>query len=198
MLRTAEVRRWQAALTFAAVIWFGFLDNAINLLDNMDGLAAGVSAIAALALAAIFPGELGPLVYVLVAVGGALLGFLVWNRHPARIFMGNCGSLAVGGILAACATLAVTRSGSEVAAATAAGLGLILPIFDTTFVIVLRRLAGRGTTRGNIDHTSHRLVSAGFSGPKAGALLYCPGLGGAPAPHPLRAQPMSGGAVAGP
>jgi UDP-GlcNAc:undecaprenyl-phosphate GlcNAc-1-phosphate transferase len=195
-LTTSDVTPWQAALTLGAVIWFGFLDNAINLLDNMDGLAAGVSAIAALSLAAIFAAELGPLVYVLVAVGGALLGFLVWNRHPARIFMGNCGSLAVGGILAACATLAVARSRSEMAAATAAALVLVVPIFDTTFVILLRRLAGRSTTRGNIDHTSHRLVSAGFSEPKAVALLYCLGLGGAAAAYALRANPLSGGPIA--
>ncbi len=154
-LATFDATPAQATLTLAAVIWFGFIDNAINLLDNMDGLAAGVSAIAAFALAAVFAPELGPLVYLLVALGGALVGFLVWNRHPARIFMGNCGSLAVGGILAACATLAIARAGSAMAA-VAAVLVLIVPIFDTAFVVLLRRLAGRSTTRGNIDHTSRR------------------------------------------
>jgi UDP-GlcNAc:undecaprenyl-phosphate GlcNAc-1-phosphate transferase len=194
-LTTFRVTPWQASLTVVAVVWFGFIDNAINLLDNMDGLASGVSAIAAVALAVTFGQELGPLVLVLAAVGAALLGFLMWNRHPAKIFMGNCGSLAIGGILAACATLAVARAGTGTAA-VAAGLILVVPIFDTTFVVVLRRLAGRSTTRGNIDHTSHRLVSAGFSEPKAVAVLYALGLGGAVTAWWIRVNPTAAWPVA--
>jgi UDP-GlcNAc:undecaprenyl-phosphate GlcNAc-1-phosphate transferase len=168
-----------AALIVVAVIWFGGIDNAINLLDNMDGLAAGVTALAAMGLAATFPAELGPaLVTVLISLAGGLLGFLVWNRHPAKLFMGNCGSLAIGGIVAACATTAVARAGTGTAAAAAAVI-LVVPIFDSTFVVLLRRLAGRSTTRGNIDHTSHRLVSAGFSEPAAVAMLYVVGAAGA-------------------
>jgi UDP-GlcNAc:undecaprenyl-phosphate GlcNAc-1-phosphate transferase len=167
-----------AALTVLAIVWFGGLDNAVNLLDNMDGLAAGVTAIAAVALAATFSLELGPsLVTVLVALAGSLAGFLGWNRHPAKLFMGNCGSLAVGGILAACSTYAVAKAGT-VTAAAAAALILTVPIFDSAFVVVLRRLAGRSTTRGNIDHTSHRLVSAGFSERGAVALLSVLGIAG--------------------
>jgi len=194
-LTSFQVTPWQALLTLAAIVWFGFIDNAINLLDNMDGLAAGVSAIAAFALAWVFRVELGPLVLVLVALGGALLGFLVWNRHPAKIFMGNCGSLAIGGVLAGCATYAVAQSGSALAA-VAAALILIVPIFDTTFVVLLRRLAGRSTTRGNIDHTSHRLVSAGFSESKAVVLLYVLGLGGAATAYWLRINPTAASPVA--
>ncbi len=194
-LTTFQVTPWQALLTLVAIVWFGFIDNAINLLDNIDGLAAGVSAIAAVALAVVFHAELGAVVFVLGALAGALLGFLVWNRHPARIFMGNCGSLAVGGVLAGCATLGVARAASGLAAAMAA-LILIVPIFDTTFVILLRRLAGRSTTRGNIDHTSHRLVSAGFSETKAVALLYVLGLGGAGTAYWLRVNPTAAWPVA--
>jgi UDP-GlcNAc:undecaprenyl-phosphate GlcNAc-1-phosphate transferase len=185
----------QAMLTVVAVIWFGFIDNAVNLLDNMDGLATGVSAIAALALAWIFSAELGPAAALLVALAGGLLGFLLWNRHPAKIFMGNCGSLAIGGLLAACATLAIARAGTATSA-VAAVLILAVPIVDTAFVVLLRRLAGRSTTRGNIDHTSHRLVSAGFSEPKAVALLYALGIGGAACAYLLRANPTTGWPVA--
>jgi UDP-GlcNAc:undecaprenyl-phosphate GlcNAc-1-phosphate transferase len=168
-----------AALTILAIVWFGGLDNAINLLDNMDGLAGGVTAIAALGLAMTFHQELGPeLVILLVAMAGGLVGFLGWNRPPAKLFMGNCCSLAIGGIMAACSTYAVARAGTWRAAAVAA-LILIVPIFDSTFVVLLRRLAGRSTTRGNIDHTSHRLVSAGFSEPRAVAILYLLGIAGA-------------------
>jgi UDP-GlcNAc:undecaprenyl-phosphate GlcNAc-1-phosphate transferase len=168
-----------AALTVAAIVWFGGLVNAINLLDNMDGLAAGVAALSAMGLAITFHRELGPeLVAVLVALAGALAGFLIWNRHPARLFMGNCGSLAIGGIIAAASTYAVARAGTATAA-VAAGLILVVPIFDSGFVLLLRRLAGRSTTAGNIDHTSHRLVSAGFSERTAIAMLYALGIAGA-------------------
>jgi UDP-GlcNAc:undecaprenyl-phosphate/decaprenyl-phosphate GlcNAc-1-phosphate transferase len=169
----------QAVLGLAAVVWFGGLDNAVNLLDNMDGLAAGVSAIAAIGLAVTFSHELGiELTIVLLALAGALAGFLFWNRQPARLFMGNCGSLFVGGLLAGCSTIAVLRAGTGLSAAAAA-LTLMVPIFDTTFVVILRRLAGRSTTRGNVDHTSHRLVSAGFSERRAVMVLYLIGAGGA-------------------
>jgi UDP-GlcNAc:undecaprenyl-phosphate GlcNAc-1-phosphate transferase len=182
-------------LTVVAIVWFGFIDNAVNLLDNMDGLAAGVSAIAAVSLALTFGRELGPAAPLLVALGGALLGFLTWNRHPAKIFMGNCGSLAIGGLLAATSTLAIARAGTATAA-MAAALILIVPIMDTTFVVLLRRLAGRSTTRGNIDHTSHRLVSAGFSEPKAVAVLYLLGVSGAACGYLVQANPTVGWPVA--
>jgi UDP-GlcNAc:undecaprenyl-phosphate GlcNAc-1-phosphate transferase len=167
-----------AVLTILAMLWFGGMVNAINLLDNMDGLAAGVSAIAAIGLVVTFHDEFAPgIVPLLIALAGALAGFLVWNRNPARIFMGNCGSLAIGGMLAAVATVAIAQTGTF-AAAVAVALILVVPIFDSVFVVLLRRLAGRSTTRGNIDHTSHRLVSAGFSDRRAVALLYALGAAG--------------------
>jgi UDP-GlcNAc:undecaprenyl-phosphate GlcNAc-1-phosphate transferase len=178
-----------AVLTIVAILWVGGLVNAINLLDNMDGLAGGVCAIAAMGLVLAFGAELGaPLVAVLVALTGGLAGFLVWNRNPAKIFMGNCGSLAIGGLIAACATVAIARAGTGSAAAAAA-LVLIVPLFDSSFVVLLRRLAGRSTTRGNIDHTSHRLVSAGFSDRTAVALLYAMGIAGTAAAFTVRAYP---------
>lgn len=168
-----------AALAIAAIVWFGGLDNAVNLLDNMDGLAAGVTAVAAVAIALTFSAELGPhLALIPVALSGALLGFLGWNRHPAKLFMGNCGSLAIGGLVAATALTAVARAGT-VSSAVAAALILIVPLVDTTFVVLLRRLAGRSTTRGNVDHLSHRLVAAGFSEVGAVGLLYVIGVLGA-------------------
>ncbi len=185
-----------AALIIGAILWFGGLDNAINLLDNMDGLAAGVTAIAAAGLALTFAGDLGAAnVAVLVTLAGALVGFLGWNRNPARMFMGNCGSLAIGGIVAASATTAIARAGT-LRAAAAAVLILLVPIFDSSFVILLRRLAGRSTTRGNIDHTSHRLVSAGFSDRTAVWMLCGLGIGGAAAgafvyTHPGTAAPIA-------
>ena len=168
-----------ASLAIVAILAFAGLDNAVNLLDNMDSLAAGVTAIAAVGLAATFAVELGPgLVVLLISLAGALLAFLWLNRPPARLFMGNCGSLFIGGVLAACATLAVARAGT-MSAFVAAALILVVPIFDSAFVVLLRRMAGRSTTRGNIDHTSHRLVAAGFSESLALLLLLALGAAGA-------------------
>ena len=187
-LSTVPTTPAAALLATALIVAFGGLDNAINLLDNMDGLAAGVSAIAAIALGLTFQAELGPIIGVIpFALGGALLGFLFWNHHPARLFMGNCGSLAIGGVIAACAIYAVARAGTF-AAAAAAALILAVPIFDTTFVVLLRRLAGRSTTRGNIDHMSHRLVSAGFSDRAAVYTLYAVALLGAASGYAVRSQ----------
>jgi UDP-GlcNAc:undecaprenyl-phosphate/decaprenyl-phosphate GlcNAc-1-phosphate transferase len=184
-LTTFKSTPTHAVLTIAAVLWFGGVTNAVNLLDNMDGLAAGVTAIAAAAIAWTFAGELGPVVATLpVALSGALVGFLGWNRHPARLFMGNCGSLAIGGLVAAAALIAVARAGT-ITSAAAAALILIVPLVDTTFVVLLRRLAGRSTTRGNVDHMSHRLVAAGFSEPGAVGLLYGVGALGAGAGYGL-------------
>jgi UDP-GlcNAc:undecaprenyl-phosphate GlcNAc-1-phosphate transferase len=185
-----------AALTIVAILCFGGLDNAVNLLDNMDGLAAGVTAIAAVGLALTFATELGPaIVAVLAALAGALAGFLGWNRYPARMFMGNCGSLAIGGILAAAATLAVVRS-ARLRDMAAALLILVVPVFDSSFVVLLRRLAGRSTTRGNIDHTSHRLVSAGFTDRTAVWLLYGMGVVGAAAGTFVHANTGAGAPIA--
>lgn len=196
MVSTSMTTPMHAALTVLAILFFGGLDNAINLLDNIDGLAAGVTAIAAAGLALTFAAELGPaIVTVLLTLAGALAGFLGWNRYPARMFMGNCGSLAIGGVIAASATIAITRSGMPRDAA-AALLILVVPVFDSSFVILLRRLAGRSTTRGNIDHTSHRLVSAGFSDRTAVWLLYALGIGGAAAGAFVHTHPGTGAPLA--
>ena len=88
--------------TLVAVIWFAGICHAVNLLDNMDGLAAGIGLIAAVFLALLLADSLGfALVVLLTALAGSLLGFLYWNRSRARLFMGDCGSLFVGGVLGA-------------------------------------------------------------------------------------------------
>lgn len=180
-----------SAYTLVATIWFAGICHAMNLLDNMDGLAAGVGLIAAVFLALLLPAFLGPaLVVLLTALAGALLGFLYWNRSRARLFMGDCGSLFIGATLGAAslvpiynAPLAFINPGVIVI------LVLIVPLFDTAFVLVLRRLAGRQATKGGTDHVSHRLVSLGFSERSAVRILYLLGIaGGATAFVLLRGQ----------
>ena len=166
--------------TLIATVWFAGICHAVNLLDNMDGLAAGVGLIAALFLAVLLGSYLGPaLVVLLVALAGALLGFLYWNRSRARLFMGDCGSLFVGAVLGAASLVPVYNAPlAFINPAVIVVLVLIVPLFDTGFVLVLRRLAGRQATRGGIDHVSHRLVSLGFSERSAVRILYLLGIAG--------------------
>jgi UDP-GlcNAc:undecaprenyl-phosphate GlcNAc-1-phosphate transferase len=166
--------------TLMAIVWFAGICHAMNLLDNMDGLAAGVGLIAAAFLAALMPGYLGSTVVVLLtSLAGALLGFLYWNRSRARLFMGDCGSLFIGGLLAAASLVpAYNAPLAFINPLVIVALVLIVPIFDTGFVLVLRRLAGRKATRGGTDHVSHRLVSLGFSERSAVRILYLLGLVG--------------------
>jgi UDP-GlcNAc:undecaprenyl-phosphate GlcNAc-1-phosphate transferase len=164
--------------TLVATVWFAGICHAVNLVDNMDGLAAGIGLIAALFLASLLAGFLGPtLVVLLTALAGALLGFLYWNRHRARLFMGDCGSLFIGGLLAAASLVPVYNAPMAfISPSVIVVLILIVPLFDTAFVLVLRRLAGRKATKGGTDHVSHRLVSLGFSERSAVRILYLMGL----------------------
>ena len=166
--------------TLVATVWFAGICHATNLLDNMDGLAAGVGLIAAIFLAALLAGFLGPaLVVLLTALAGALLGFLYWNRSRARLFMGDSGSLFIGALLAAASLVPVYNAPlAFISPAVIVVLILIVPLFDTGFVLVLRRLAGRKATKGGTDHISHRLVSLGFSDRSAVRILYLLGLCG--------------------
>ena len=156
--------------------WLVGITNAVNMLDNMDGLAAGVSAIAAVFLGVNFivngqPAEAA----IVIAFAAALAGFLVYNRNPASIFMGDCGSMFVGFFLASCALMngsAGGRSRSVVAVLAVPVLVLVVPIFDTTLVTLMRKLAGRAASQGGRDHASHRLVALGLSEKHAVWMLY--------------------------
>ncbi len=151
-------------LTF---LWVVGITNAVNLLDNMDGLAAGIAAISGVsvaACAALVPGGgAGAAVLVALSVAGGAAGFLPWNRHPARIFMGDAGSLPLGFALAASGLLATHREAGQLAFVLAAPLlALAVPILDTALVSVVRRWNGRRISQGGRDHLSHRLVALGM------------------------------------
>ncbi len=157
------------------VFWVIGITNAINLLDNMDGLAAGISAIAAFSLAVNFASNgLTDELLLTSAFIGALVGFLVFNFNPASIFMGDCGSMFVGFLLSGSVLLNQVggRSRGIMAILAVPVLILFVPIFDTTFVTVLRKLWGRKASQGGRDHTSHRLVALGLSERTAVLMLY--------------------------
>ncbi len=156
------------------VLWIGYITNAVNFLDNMDGLASGISAIAAsfFALMCSFSGQY--LVGALsIAVLGACLGFLFYNLNPASIFMGDSGALFLGFILAAIGIKLRFPDNVTFVTWMVPVLVMGLPVFDTTLVVVsrLQRRLNPATTPGR-DHISHRLVAAGLTQREAVLTLY--------------------------
>jgi UDP-GlcNAc:undecaprenyl-phosphate GlcNAc-1-phosphate transferase len=168
---------WTAYAPINALItmlWLVGITNAINLLDNMDGLAAGISVIACVFLAMTFVinGQTAESILP-VLVAGAVLGFLVFNFYPASIFMGDSGSMFLGFVLAGFSLLSdYGRSRNLFAVLATPVLILLIPIFDTCVVSVTRRLSGRRVSQGGRDHTSHRLVALGMSERRAVLHLY--------------------------
>ena len=172
---------WEALNIAVTLLWVVVITNAMNLLDNMDGLSGGIGATAAiffLLLAAMNDQFLvGALSAALV---GACLGFLVYNFNPASIFMGDAGALFLGFILAAVGIKLRFPDGLEIVTWMVPVLILGLPLFDTGLVIVsrLRRGFNPLTTPGK-DHVSHRLVAMGYTRREAVLICYliCAGLG---------------------
>lgn len=153
------------------VLWIVGITNALNLLDNMDGLAAGITLIGLVQIALLAgPGS---------AIGGfalcmfvAIAGFLPFNFNPARVFMGDTGALAAGFFLACASVKAAAHVSSLASVLFVPCLVLFVPVFDTLLVSVTRRINGRPISRGARDHTSHRLVLVGLSERRAVGLLY--------------------------
>src|SRR3989440_2521516 len=157
------------------IFWLIGITNAINLLDNMDGLASGIAAISSIFLAVNFLASAQATEAMVLAIfAAALIGFLVYNSNPASIFMGDCGSMFIGFFLASTSLMSVAggRSRSFLPVLAVPILILFIPIFDTTFVTVLRKLSGRSASQGGRDHTSHRLVALGMSERRAVWMLY--------------------------
>ncbi len=163
-----------------SLFWFVGVTNAMNLLDNMDGLAPGVGAIAGGVLAALFLMDGHPgLASLALALSGALVGFLAHNYPPARIFMGDSGSLFLGIFLAGLGLApAPGLSRSLFAVMAVPVLILSVPILDTTFVTVQRLLEGRSVSSGGRDHTSHGLVALGITEERAVWILWSLALAG--------------------
>ena len=157
------------------VLWIVLITNAFNLLDNMDGLSGGVAIIAAVLFAFIALTHNQLLVaVVLCAYVGSILGFLWYNRNPARVLMGDAGALFIGFVLG-CITVATSfhvpgETTRWVVAIPVFILGV--PLFDTASVILLRLRAGVPIMRGDQRHFSHRLVRLGFSQKRAVQLIY--------------------------
>jgi len=158
------------------VVWVVGLANAINFLDNMDGLSGGITAIASafFLLMAVQNGQ-----YLVSALSAALLGasvgFLVYNFNPASIFMGDTGSLFLGFMLAALGIKLRFPANTDAVTWMVPVLVLGVPIFDTTLVVFSRIRRGLHPVTAGKDHTSHRLVRLGFTQREAVMALYLVG-----------------------
>lgn len=170
---TIDFFRWPIANIILTFFWLVGITNAINLLDNMDGLAAGVALITSIFLT-IFFGIAGnkDLLVLSLAFAGSILAFLMFNFPPAKIFMGDSGSMVLGFALASMAIARRTQASNVFAIVGVPTLVFLLPILDTGLVTITRILRGQSPVVGGTDHTSHRLVAFGLSERQALLVLY--------------------------
>ena len=150
-----------------SMLWLLIGINAINLIDGMDGLASGVGLMVSLAALAILgPAGFGTSTALATVLAGSLIGFLIYNRPPARIYLGDAGSMLIGLSAAVLSLHASQRIGGSV---NLTGLVLLMaaPLADTSLAVVRRGLSGRGIGSADRGHIHHRLLDRGFTVPRA-------------------------------
>jgi UDP-GlcNAc:undecaprenyl-phosphate GlcNAc-1-phosphate transferase len=155
------------------VIWVVGICNSINFFDNLDGGAAGTAAISAIFLTYLAINSGQAFVAALsIVVAGATLGFLIWNRAPARIYMGDAGALFLGVLLATLTIRLNPDTQTSIGSFATPILLLAIPILDTTIAVLSRLRRGVSPFLGGKDHLSHRLVRAGLSRKMAAIALW--------------------------
>ena len=148
----------------ATIFWVVAIINALNFIDNMDGLATSISIVASLAMFTLAYLNNQYLVAVLsLAIFAACLGFLVWNKWPASIYLGDAGALYLGFLLAAISIRIDLDNDSAPIRALVLILILAIPVIDTTQVVVSRIAKGKSPFEGGLDHISHLLLKRGLS-----------------------------------
>lgn len=154
------------------IMWIVGVTNAINLIDGLDGLAAGVALISSLTILiiTIMKGRMEA-AYLTAILGGAILGFLPYNFNPASIFMGDTGAQLLGFLLAAISIEGAIKSATAFAIA-APILALGLPIFDTMFAMIRRKVNGKPIMQGDRGHLHHRLLDMGLNQRQAVVIMY--------------------------
>ena len=154
------------------IIWIVAITNAVNLIDGLDGLAAGVSIISSVAMLIISLMVADPNdAVILAALAGACIGFMPYNFNPAKIIMGDTGSLLLGYVLATVSILGLFKLYAVVSFA-APFLVLAFPLFDISFAFFRRILKGRSPMSPDRGHSHHRLIDMGLSQKQAVAILY--------------------------
>jgi UDP-GlcNAc:undecaprenyl-phosphate GlcNAc-1-phosphate transferase len=154
------------------ILWIVGITNAVNLIDGLDGLAAGICAIACAAVAVFAVWMRQPVMALLMlALLGGLTGFLVYNFNPAKVFLGDCGSLFLGFLLGAASVLSSTKTATAVALALPL-LAMGVPIFDMLLAVLRRALAQRPMFAPDRQHIHHRLAALGLRHRHVVLLLY--------------------------
>ncbi len=157
------------------ILWIVGLTNTINLIDGLDGLAAGISFIATGAIAYIAYIDDIPryaICMLFMALAGSCLGFLPWNFHPAKIFMGDGGALYLGFMIASISVMSPLKSAAAVATILPLFV-LALPILDTVLAILRRVRNGRPIMEADKGHLHHRIMSVGMGQKRTVLTLYC-------------------------
>ncbi len=154
------------------VVWIVGLTNAINLIDGLDGLACGVSAICSISLLLVMllKGEVASAM-ITAAVVGACLGFLPFNTNPAKIFMGDTGALFLGYTMAVISVSGVFKLHTVISFVIPISI-FAMPLFDTTFAFIRRIAKGKSPFSPDRGHLHHRLIDLGFSQRQSVAILY--------------------------
>lgn len=146
------------------VIWVVGVCNAINFFDNLDGGAAGTIAISSMTLTILSLNQDQDLIAALATViFGASLGFLIWNKNPAKIYMGDAGSLFLGALIAILTIRFEPKTGYQITSLATPIFLLAVPILDTTVAVTSRIRRGVSPFTGGQDHLSHRLIKMGFN-----------------------------------
>lgn len=155
------------------VLWFVAIINAINLVDGLDGLAAGIVCIASISLFLIALRDYSVQLCVLTSILiGITLGFLPFNFHPARIFMGDTGAMFLGLVIAAAAVMENLKGTTSVTLLVPL-VALGIPILDTLLAVIRRTLSWRHPFRGDMQHLHHRLLVLGLSQRQVVLFIYC-------------------------
>ena len=168
--------RFPVVISFlVTVVWIVGVTNAVNLIDGLDGLAAGVCCIASLSIA--YTAHLHDRMTtcsIMSALAGACVGFLMFNVNPATISMGDSGSLFLGYMLASVSLLGDTPLKSTTALATLVPICVLaLPLFDTTFAILRRLVTHRPIMEADRGHLHHRIMAIGWGQRRTVLILYC-------------------------
>lgn len=160
---------WSVPIT---VLWIVGITNSVNLIDGLDGLAVGVSTISSLTMLviALLVAD-SSVAVVLAALVGACIGFMPYNLNPAKIFMGDTGSLLLGYVLATMSVLGLFKFYALVSFAVPV-LAIAVPLFDTIFAFFRRLIHGQNPMHPDRGHFHHRLIDMGLSQKQAVAVLY--------------------------
>lgn len=155
------------------VLWIVGITNSVNLIDGLDGLSVGVSAIASVTMLviALLVSEINVAI-IMAALAGACIGFIPYNRNPAKIFAGDTGALLLGYVLSTMSIIGFFKMYALISFAVPL-LALALPLFDTVFAFLRRILKGQNPMKPDRKHIHHRLIDMGLNQKQAVAILYC-------------------------